>query len=222
LLTQQPVAASRRAPGRGTAITVGPEVRVAATSPAEAYDYISGLGLSENAYEWVLATRILCPAGPWPNIGADEPAGAADRPPARGLPGSGTAEVRLTQIPLPPIMILSSWCACLPGVQPAAHGTQTMTAWVHDASVASVLTDIFDGVWATAAPAGSATDPAGLTREEAVLLRCLADGLTYRAIARRFGVSPRTIERRVATLTARLDARGRFQALHEAARRGWL
>jgi DNA-binding CsgD family transcriptional regulator len=199
---------------------------VAAPSPAEAFDYLSSLGLPDDAYEWILATRVLCPAGQGAQPGTDEPTVTADRAARPGPPGAGTAEVRLTPVPLPPIMILSSWCAYLPAVRPAARESQTVISWVHDGSVATVLADIFDGIWATAEPASTPADPAShdaqLTKEEATLLRLLADGLTYRAIARRLAVSPRTIERRVATLTNRLDARGRFQALHEAARRGWL
>jgi DNA-binding NarL/FixJ family response regulator len=56
---------------------------------------------------------------------------------------------------------------------------------------------IFESLWATteaASPGGAGGSGAYPTEAEARLLRLLADGLTYQAIARRMGVSSRTIE----------------------------
>ncbi len=58
-------------------------------------------------------------------------------------------------------------------------------------------------------------------RSETVL-QLLADGLTDDAIARRIGVSVRTVRADVATLMANLDARSRFQAGLRAAQLGLL
>ena len=54
------------------------------------------------------------------------------------------------------------------------------------------------------------------------LLEQLADGAQDELIARRLGVSLRTVRRRVADTMAELGAESRFQAGVEAVRRGWL
>lgn len=50
----------------------------------------------------------------------------------------------------------------------------------------------------------------------------LEDGLTDEGIARKLGVSIRTVRRLMADLLKRLNAQGRFQAGAEAVRQGWL
>lgn len=55
---------------------------------------------------------------------------------------------------------------------------------------------------------------------QVALLR--ANGLTYETIARRLGVSIRTMRRPIAETTTELDADGRFQAGVHAAWRGWI
>lgn len=57
---------------------------------------------------------------------------------------------------------------------------------------------------------------------EEALLSMLASGLTDESVARRLGVSERTVRRRVSLLAARLDAGSRFQAGANAARAGLL
>ena len=72
--------------------------------------------------------------------------------------------------------------------------------------------------------AGSAApvlDPESQPRGETVL-RLLAEGLTDDAMARRIGVSVRTVRTEVAGLMASLDARSRFQAGLRAAQLGLL
>jgi DNA-binding CsgD family transcriptional regulator len=82
-------------------------------------------------------------------------------------------------------------------------------------------------LWARAADvraAGAAVpvlEPESQPRGESVL-RLLAEGLTDDAIARRIGVSVRTVRNEVASLMASLDARSRFQAGLRAARLGLL
>ncbi|MFB7480784.1 LuxR C-terminal-related transcriptional regulator [Streptomyces anulatus] len=83
---------------------------------------------------------------------------------------------------------------------------------------------LFEQLWAAATPLGSAPrrDGNGLTPQEDELLSLLAKGHTDATAARRLGVSLRTVRRMNAELTARMQARSRFQAGAEAARRGWI
>jgi len=61
-----------------------------------------------------------------------------------------------------------------------------------------------------------------LTDQESVVLRLLAEGHTDDVIARRLGVSARTVRRIVTVVMRRLGARSRFAAGVHAVRRGWL
>lgn len=58
--------------------------------------------------------------------------------------------------------------------------------------------------------------------QQATLLRMLAGGMTDQAISRRLGVHERTVRRKVAEITANLQASSRFQAGVNAAKAGWL
>jgi DNA-binding CsgD family transcriptional regulator/sugar-specific transcriptional regulator TrmB len=90
------------------------------------------------------------------------------------------------------------------------------------------LIALFDQVWAKAKPLdtsrrhrvkSSADEP---TSQERELLRLLAQGLTDELVARRLGVSVRTMRRVAADLMDRLGARSRFQAGALAMARGWV
>lgn len=71
-----------------------------------------------------------------------------------------------------------------------------------------------------AASIRSAPQPEGV--QQATLLRMLAGGMTDQAISRRLGVHERTVRRKVAEITASLQASSRFQAGVNAAKAGWL
>ena len=98
--------------------------------------------------------------------------------------------------------------------------------------VVSMLVDFFrDGILpAEAAPqpgvAGAAAGdpvpppPASLSRRELDVLRLLAAGESNAQIARRLGLSTHTIERHVANLYRKIDARGRADATAHALRNG--
>lgn len=93
----------------------------------------------------------------------------------------------------------------------------------------NALTSLFDLVWAHASPLGGRTKrqrPKGPDEppnsQERELLRLLAQGLTDELVARRLGVSVRTMRRIAADLMERLGARSRFQAGALAVARGWL
>jgi DNA-binding CsgD family transcriptional regulator len=108
----------------------------------------------------------------------------------------------------------------LEGAQPALFGQD-------QGGVANMLVDFLcDGIGpAEAAPQpGVAGDPAPppayLSRRELDVLRLLAAGESNAEIARRLGLSPHTIERHVANLYRKIDARGRADAVAHALRNG--
>lgn len=79
---------------------------------------------------------------------------------------------------------------------------------------------LFEEMWSRAAPVGHTG--VGPDNSRRFLLEQLASGAQDEQIARRLGVSLRTVRRRVAELMEELGAGSRFQAGVEAARRGWL
>ncbi|MFE9018939.1 LuxR C-terminal-related transcriptional regulator [Streptomyces sp. NPDC007808] len=95
---------------------------------------------------------------------------------------------------------------------------------IHLSSVIAALNQLFDLVWERAAPLGDvpAPDCEGPSERDLALLKMLEDGLTDEGVARKLGVSIRTVRRLMADLLKRLNAQSRFQAGVEAARLGWL
>jgi pimeloyl-ACP methyl ester carboxylesterase/DNA-binding CsgD family transcriptional regulator len=69
-------------------------------------------------------------------------------------------------------------------------------------------------------PPADAASPGGLTPREVEVLRLVAQGEKNAAIAHRLGVSVHTVERHVANLYRKIDARGRADATAYAIRRG--
>ena len=105
--------------------------------------------------------------------------------------------------------------ALLPGSQPAL--------FVDDpAGTARVLSAFYcDGAVPDENGAGAAAvAPAGLSRREVEVLRLLAAGDSNGEIARRLGLSPHTVERHLANIYRKLDARGRAEATAFAVRHG--
>jgi DNA-binding CsgD family transcriptional regulator len=92
----------------------------------------------------------------------------------------------------------------------------------------AALTSLFDQMWASASPLGRNKrqrprgDDGVPSAQERELLRLLAQGLTDELVARRLGVSVRTMRRVAADLMERLGARSRFQAGALAMARGWV
>ena len=79
----------------------------------------------------------------------------------------------------------------------------------------------FECLWEKASPLTSASQRGG-TDMRTFLLQQLAAGAQDEQIARRLGVSLRTVRRRVADLMSELGAESRFQAGVEASKRGWI
>lgn len=88
----------------------------------------------------------------------------------------------------------------------------------------TALSALFETTWEAATPFGTAdvATPEGATAQQAEMLRLLAAGMTDEAIAKRFGISPRTARRIAAELMDLLDARSRFQAGVHSVQQGWL
>jgi DNA-binding CsgD family transcriptional regulator/predicted transcriptional regulator len=91
---------------------------------------------------------------------------------------------------------------------------------VRQRGIVELATLYFEQLWRQAAPLDQpAMEHADQRR---FLLEQLASGAQDEQIARRLGLSLRTVRRRVADVMTELGASSRFQAGVEAARRGWL
>ncbi|WP_382308750.1 hypothetical protein [Herbiconiux sp. UC225_62] len=111
------------------------------------------------------------------------------------------------------------------------------------APMVAALCDLFEFYWARALPLPEARErmrnpaavdpdpvptPAAtvvarrITREEQAILALIGAGLKDEVIARRLGMSTRSLRRRSHQLMVELGADNRFQAGVEAARRGWV
>ncbi|WP_231387170.1 DNA-binding response regulator [Nocardia sp. BMG111209] len=84
-----------------------------------------------------------------------------------------------------------------------------------------LLIHTFDVLWAMAAPI-SVNPNEPLEERDRAILTLMGLGATDDTIARRLGMSRRTVVRRTAALLERLGASTRFQAGVQAMRRGWL
>lgn len=104
--------------------------------------------------------------------------------------------------------------------QNASAGATVLTG----AGAVTAMCALFEQIWATANPLGPPTPPdaQGLTPEEREILRMLANGETDEHIARRLGVSTRTVGRKASELMRRLGTRSRFQMGVRACELGWL
>lgn len=94
-------------------------------------------------------------------------------------------------------------------------------AVVRQRGVVEAMSWWFEELWGrAAAPVLAETEPRMDLRQ--FLLEQLAAGAHDEQIARKLGISLRTVRRRVSALMTELGADSRFQAGVEAARRGWL
>lgn len=96
---------------------------------------------------------------------------------------------------------------------------------IHPSPLVDALVRLFEALWERAVPVESVehymTRDAELTKRESELLKLLAAGQKDQVIARRLGVTTRTVQRLVSDLMRRLGVSTRYQAGLQAARRGW-
>jgi DNA-binding CsgD family transcriptional regulator/sugar-specific transcriptional regulator TrmB len=124
------------------------------------------------------------------------------------------AQVRSAPV-LPPQMAIFDRATALVPIDPESSAAGTMM--LSGAGVLSVLTYLFTQTWAEAAPINGGTVPPPVEQEELgetdrAVLRLLAQGLTDETVARRLGVSLRTVRRLMARLMRQLNANSRFAA----------
>jgi len=102
--------------------------------------------------------------------------------------------------------------------------SQRGAALHHGLGMVTALCALFEQTWRTAHPLGTdrERDESGLTGQEREVLRLLAQGHTDEGVARRLGISVRTVRRITADLLKRLGAHSRFQAGALAVARGWI
>ncbi|MFE1872678.1 helix-turn-helix domain-containing protein [Streptomyces sp. NPDC059496] len=97
---------------------------------------------------------------------------------------------------------------------------------VHGTELVPALRAVYEHCWIAATPftvEAVADSPAQRPSVvEDVVIQMLAEGMKDEAIARRLGVSSRTLSRMISTLLDRLGVQSRFQAALELGRRGWL
>jgi DNA-binding CsgD family transcriptional regulator len=105
-------------------------------------------------------------------------------------------------------------------------GPEFVALVIHNSPLLSGFARIFEAIWRIAVPITGGTElndvTAGPSLEVKRLLTYLSAGLTDESIAREFGVSERTIARRIGRLQEALGAQTRFQLGVQASRQGWL
>ena len=91
---------------------------------------------------------------------------------------------------------------------------------VRTPALVATLRDLFDVAWHHASPLPSPVADRSADARDGALLELLALGAKDETVARRLGVSLRTVRRRTALLMQEMGATTRFQAGREASRRG--
>lgn len=93
---------------------------------------------------------------------------------------------------------------------------------IRQRSIVAALTLWFEALWATATPVPDFDSGEARPDLRRFLLQQLVAGAQDEVIARKLGISLRTVRRRIAALMVELGVDTRFQAGVEAVRRGWL
>jgi DNA-binding CsgD family transcriptional regulator len=169
-------------------------------------------------------SRVLTDAGDFAFAGpGDADVTIADRPPAVGCP-----VIALIPPALPPDEATASWRCDLRAVLPANVDATTLAAVITvvaaGVSVAPAARHAGDraGIWAEALDDAAEDEEhaIALTPREREVLTLLAAGASNKVIARALGVSVHTAKFHVASLTEKLGARGRLEAVAIAIRTG--
>ncbi|MET8036825.1 LuxR C-terminal-related transcriptional regulator [Streptomyces sp. NPDC005345] len=140
-------------------------------------------------------------------------------------------EARITAT-LPIKLTMTDQSAALVSLSLTAGSTECL--YTEAPPLLQALAELFEHYWALAAPLATAshtdTQPSGHhglrergpTDREHNLLALFAAGVKDEAIARQFGISSRTLRRRIQDLYMELGATNRFAAGVAAARRNWV
>jgi DNA-binding CsgD family transcriptional regulator len=95
----------------------------------------------------------------------------------------------------------------------------------HSPAVVRLAEELFLSLWNRGVNPFDAQEQAregGITAQEAEFLRLLVRGATDEQVARKLGVSMRTVRRMAAKLSEQVGASGRFELEVRAAQRGWV
>lgn len=129
------------------------------------------------------------------------------------------------QVPLNLTIVDDRW-ALLAARAEVLAGPDFTAIVVHHSPLLTGLTGIFEALWRMAVPitGGVEVSEASAAPDLATkrLLTYLTAGLTDESIAREFGVSERTVARRISRLQETLGAQTKFQLGVQASRQGWL
>ncbi|MFB8239965.1 winged helix-turn-helix transcriptional regulator [Kitasatospora purpeofusca] len=106
------------------------------------------------------------------------------------------------------------------GLLPLGSGEPRESVALEPSPLLDGLLALFESLWARGTPLWSSPKEAGLDTVGRRMLGYAIAGCTDAAIARRTGLSKRTVERRMRALMDALGARTRFQAGLQASRRG--
>ncbi|MFD9394243.1 helix-turn-helix domain-containing protein [Streptomyces sp. NPDC060000] len=136
------------------------------------------------------------------------------------------AQVRVAPT-LPPRMVIYDRSTAIVPVDPEETRKGALVLRGH--GVVSALCELFERVWESSQPVGEppaegaapGEEPQLSARSQAIVV-LLAKGHTDEMIARRLGVSVRTVRRETAELAAQLGARTKFQAGAMALIQGWV
>lgn len=129
------------------------------------------------------------------------------------------------QVPLNLAVVDDRWA--LLSARTTVGGITNIAAMVvHHSPFLTGLVGVFNALWRVSVPITSGTETAEAvgapSLETKRLLTYLSAGLTDESIAREFGVSERTIARRISRLQETLGAQTRFQLGVQASRQHWL
>ena len=139
---------------------------------------------------------------------------------AQRMAGLG-GEIRTVPVVPMPMVVMDRHVALLPI---SSADIQLGAFEVHAGGMLAAVCALFDQLWHAASPLHQPLrrNDDGLTAQEVEVLRLLACGLTDEAVARKVGLSARTVRRTIASLNDRLRANSRFQAGAQAVRKGWI
>lgn len=131
-----------------------------------------------------------------------------------------------TATTLPMRMIITDHnLAVVPSIEagPYDEGTAPPAMVIRSPAMVAVLRQFFEYFWATSSDLVSdESSPTVSGTRHREVVRLLASGLTDEAIARKLGLSDRTVRRIVADLMQQIGAESRFQAGVKMVRLGWL